>query len=505
MSDVIIPLKKELEEKQPIWDRIHTLVVNDESKYTDEPFCRRLPNETMGTFKFRQRMFMVGFINPTVELITAPGSLIYANEVREEIDDVDQRLKMFTTNATRSASDAISLKLLLKEQICPSLRAYGTVFVLLDMPPIGSAASEEQQRADRIWPYVTLLDPLAVLNYEYENDELLWFAYTVRSRDAWINPTTKQPPSREEIRVWTREKYLVVSGGKVISERDNPFGYVPVIIQASFRPTTDVVLGVAPFFTSSNSIICANNHINVANMEIWKHASALMLVPRSSLGAVNSDIDALGGYHLKTLVDDGALVYEGDKAPGFLTRDLTVIESAMNQYREYMKNAFENEKNAKSVGKLGYGGDDVGDSASGFAKIIDREPMEANVIATAIDMQSIHRRIMAMAQSMIDGLPCVPAGTAQRFIVEYSMKYDVTPLATLLDETGKAIGLKIPSAVVLKELYKKIAARIITDRDVMQQATEEINAADVLGVEPVDQDLRDTIAGVKPDDSKTTD
>jgi hypothetical protein len=75
----------------------------------------------------------------------------------------------------------------------------------------------------------------------------------------------------------------------------------------------------------------------------------------------------------------------------------------------------------------------------------------------------------------------------------------------LLDETEKAIGLKIPSAVVLKELYKKIAARIITDRDVMQQATEEINAADVLGVEPVDQDLRDTIAGVKPDDSKTTD
>jgi hypothetical protein len=173
----------------------------------------------------------------------------------------------------------------------------------------------------------------------------------------------------------------------------------------------------------------ANNMMHIVNMELMKHANAMLLVNKDSLSAHNSTQNSKGEFRLKTIPEDNAFVWSGSsdyQKPAYLVRDLETIQPAVEQYRAYMSAAFDNEKSAKSVAKEGYGGADA--AKSGFALLIEREPIMANIVATALDMQEIHRRVLHMADAMVhDG-----GGQYQSEItVEYDMDYDIQAFSSL--------------------------------------------------------------------------
>ena len=118
----------------------------------------------------------------------------------------------------------------------------------MDMPRINGEETEEEQKKNRIWPYLNMINLLDVLNYQYANGELIWVAYKVKHRDVWGNPLEKQPKTENEISIWTQTQYIRVdSKGKAIEAYEHNWGFVPVIIQTGFKSESSNVIGESPF------------------------------------------------------------------------------------------------------------------------------------------------------------------------------------------------------------------------------------------------------------------
>lgn len=479
MAKINIPIKPELNEKREVWKRIESLVADREEDYQQDTFCKKFPNEPAAVYKLRKSIFADGFINPTIEMISAPGHTIYGNEIKVELGRAkNSRLINFIDNCTMGTKSELSLDNFLRENVCPMQRSYGTSFILLDMPDTGDNRTEQQQIDGRVWPYVTRIENLNVRNYEILNGELVWFMYEVKKADPWIDPTLPQPGEKKQYRVWTKTEYQVWTlkgdGEFDIARYPNRFKFVPVIVQGSFLPTSASIIGEAPFFASSRQLIMANNMLHIVNMELMKHANSMLLINKDSLSAHNSTQDKSGQFRLKTIPEDNAFVWSGInqyQMPQYLIRDLGVIAPSIEQYRLYMNSAFDNEKSAKSVAKEGYGGDDV--AKSGFAMIVEREPILANIVATAMDMQSIHKRVLVMADAMIND------GRRDTGIeVEYDMDYDIEAFSKLLENTKALMEARIPSTIVKQEQHKRVAARVVTEPDKRKEAFDEIEAHD---------------------------
>ena len=175
---------------------------------------------------------------------------------------------------------------------------------------------------------------------------------------------------------------------------------------------------------------------------------------------------------LKTLPDGSALIWAGKEKPDYLVRDLEIIDHAWKAYLHYIGEAFENEKSARTVKKAGYGGEDV--ATSGFDRLLLREPMKANIVATALDCQTVHKRLLVMADRMIND-----GRRESEISVVYDLDYDLTPLSNLLDDCKKLITeSEIPSTRVKKEMHKRIATRVVGEPDKLEEAYGEIEAAD---------------------------
>jgi hypothetical protein len=262
-----------------------------------------------------------------------------------------------------------------------------------------------------------------------------------------------------------------------------------MIIQAGFKPSSEVLIGESPFLSTAKQIITANNHINTTNIELWKHQNALMLINQEALSDANSRIDTKGNYSLKTIPDGSALIWSGEKEPSYLTRDLGVIEPAISMYNLYMDAAIDNEKSAKSVSKSGYDGSDV--VKSGLALIVERDPIMANIVMTALDCEKIHQNILIMADLMInDGVE------KTNVVVEYDKKYDMTPFKTTLENVKIMLNeIRIPSDTFNKQLFKKVVSSEVKDTVTKQKCNEEIEAADMGEKIISDFDLENQLTG----------
>ena len=497
MGKIVIPLKKELEEKHAKWKRIQVLIENDEDGLKEDNFCLKLPNETVKAYNFRKKVFAVGFVNPAIELLTAPANTIFRNEIKEDVGAKDTRLNKFIDNVLLGKENEIPLRQYMEETVCPQLRGYGTIFIVMDMPRINGEETEESQKENRVWPYLNMITPLDVLNYQYYNGELVWFAYKVKHRDVWGNPLEKQPKTENETRIWNRKQYIRVdSKGVAFYTYEHNWGFVPVIIQASFKSESSNVIGESPFITSSRYLITANNHLNTINMELWKYSNSLLLIHREAIGSENSTTNEKGEVQLKTIPDGSAFIWNGDEKPDYLIRDLQVIEPTLKQYQLYMDSAIDNERSAKSVSKSGYSGNEK--VKSGVALIIERDPILANIVATAIDCETVHKRAIVMADRMInDGI------TRSQVKVEYDKKYDIRPFKDTLEIIKTVVkDLRIPSETLTKTEYKKVADNEIKDLKVRKKAYSEIDSADVGESFVKDEEMENMLKGNNNLDNK---
>jgi hypothetical protein len=448
---------------------VSILVNGDEDGYKSTEFCLQFPNETHQHYKYRTGVFATGFVNPTIELISAPANTIYREEIIDNVDKSDKVLTKFVSDCS-SNNENIPLTRYMREQVCPSLRAYGTVFLILDMPQ-GQDMTVAQQVENGIWPYVTKIEPENVLNFEVVGGYLVWFAYkrSSRSVNQWLDPVAQsQPDDIEEAVVWTKD-FVYISSDSGVTSQINPFGFVPVIIQASYLPRSCSVVGDAPFFATANNIIAANNHLNTINVEVWKHANALLLMNTTSISAVNTDVDALGNFKVKTTADGGVLLYDGVK-PEYLSSDLNVITFAERQYDRYMTEAIDNERSAKSVSRTGTGTEQA---MSGVALMFLRDPVVANIYSTALDMESCHERVLDMADRMIHNGQ--RTRTAQ---VEYKKDYDIKSFDQELQELKTAYEIGLHTDIVYKEMEKKVVSSVVRDPSLRNEAFKQIDGAD---------------------------
>jgi len=197
-------------------------------------------------------------------------------------------------------------------------------------------------------------------------------------------------------------------------------------------------------------------------MQIYLHANAVGLMPKSGVSPHNVDIDKDGNYSVKTTPDGSWIVYDGTQPPTYLARDLESIPLSKEQYNLYMDRAFDNEKNANSV--------QTKMTTSGYHALLIRDPVLANITSTAEDLECIHLKILQYADKMInDGLE----GT--KITVEYDKDYDVKSLAEKMDNIKKAIEMNIPSPTLYKEIYKEVATNMIGDEKIRDIAYSEID------------------------------
>lgn len=494
MAKISIGTKTELLAMRDKWRRVKTLIENDESKLNDKDFCLKLPNETAQAYQYRKSVFVTGFVNPTIELLTAPANTIYKNNITLDVrHSKNSRLMLFMDNVTLGYECQVSLTQFMNETVCPLIRGYGTVFILLDMPAVNSnQMTEDVQKENRIWPYVTMISPLDVMNYQYYNGELHWFAYKATNLEFWGDPLSPPPKEEAEIRIWTRTQYIRAdSEGNVLSVFDHNWGFVPVIIQAAFKDDPYSVIGESPFLTSSRYIVTANNHLNTINMELWKYSNSLLMIHRESLCSENAHVNDKAEYTLKTIPDGSAFIWAGKEKPEYLIRDLQVIEPTRKQYELYMEAAIDNERSAKSVAKSGYSGNEV--AKSGIALMIEKDPIIANITATALDCEAIHKKIILMADRIInDGEQRATATVA------YDKNYDMKPFQDTLANIKMIVkDLHIPSPTLTRELFKKVADNEIKDPKLQKLIANEIDVADVGEAYIKDQEIEEIINGTR--------
>jgi hypothetical protein len=195
-------------------------------------------------------------------------------------------------------------------------------------------------------------------------------------------------------------------------------------------------------------------------------------MPQQAVIAENSNIDNEGQVTLKKHYDETTMIYGGDKPPQFLTKDLQSIPVARDQYREYITEAINNEKNAKSIRKMGIGGEEV--MQSGIAKAIERDPVQANIVSTATDCELLHRKILNMAAIILEE-------PLDEINVEYEKQYDIKSFEDKLNNlvTFMTKVTDYPSITGKREMFKSVTEGITEEPETAKIINAEIDTADV--------------------------
>jgi hypothetical protein len=336
-------------------------------------------------------------------------------------------------------------------------------------------------------PYISNVYPGNAVNYEIQNGELQWFAYNYHNNKPWNNPLEELGDKREnkQQRIWTKDKFIIIEEGKAPIERPHPFGFVPVIPQGFIFPSDEnSIVGQTPFFTLSNMIIFANNMQSVADMEIIKHGTSVLLVHEDGVSSQNTEVDAEG--KVKTKLQDvqgyNKYVYGGENPPTYLVKDLQAVDKANSQADYYFNAAIQNERTLQSIF---HKRDTVRES--GVTKDYDSEPTRAGLRATAEDLEQWCKKVLNMSARMLGREDLVDS-----FICEFPESYILTKtLNEKFDEIGKMIKTQYPSITGIKEIYKSITPDIAHDSTVRDTINKEIDTAEI-SIDP-EKDLQDEI------------
>lgn len=491
MGGVTIPVRDDIRKYLNIYARIRALIENDEDLYETDMFCLSLPNEPPNAKDVRRKLLRKAFDNITHDLLNATKDAIFNEGIRLEFKESDV-LKNWVNNVTLGGDD-VSLIEYAADVVTYGLRAYGHVWTVLDKPtgPFTSMEDEIKNGA----PYLANIYPGNIINYEIVNGELIWIAYYMPYAAPWLNPLEKPPAigGKTEIRVWTQNDYYVIRNNAVVPDEhiNHNFGFVPVVYQQFIAPPDDSsIIGISPFFTSSNLIIYANNMQSVGDMELFKHGSSVLLVHEESINNMNSEIDETGIP--KTKLQDAKgynkYVYSGENAPRYLTKDLNAVGIANRQADHYFMAAVQNERSLQSVSSKR---ETVRES--GETKVYDAAPARAALRATAQDLEKWCIKVLNMAARLYGREDLINSFTCEfpdRYIISNSAEEKFKRIEQM-------IKTKYPSVTGMKEAYKSLTADIAHDdaaRAIINTEIEENTNLEMSIQEEIDNQIRDDLS-----------
>jgi len=465
-----IPINPIIQSKLPKWDRVEALLEQDEDRIKAN-FCIKLPNEQQKTYEKRKEDYPKTFINITQDLVSSPVNAIFGQGIKEDYGRENGMLYKFSENCTLT-NDRIPFARFLRDFVGVSLRAYGNVFTVIDKPRY--AATSKQDERENGMPYLCNIRPQDVLNWQMVDGKLYWFAYKRQYSPNWLNPLYDDPPDTKTVEcIWTVNDFFVrEKNGAIINDLSysHNFGFIPVIIQGSFLTKANDLLGNAAMDQTSNMIITFNNLLNVGVHELYKHGGSLLLLPEDSITGTNMDINATGDSKLKKQDGDGVLTYTGDRAPEYLVKDLQV-DKFMEWAKFYCDCAIENEKDLKSVIKKGTGNTVV--EQSGISKIVDREPIEYNLISLAEDIEQYADKVFFYFSQL--------SGETSEPIFEFDKDFDMRSFEQKMNEIKLASsnGMQKMTETGYKELWINTVGDITRDLKTQEVITKEMEASTI--------------------------
>lgn len=447
------------------WYRIDTLLKNDEERL--KAYCEMFPTEDARQYEVRRKMYPQTFINISQDLISASTDIIFKSNVESGTKNKNSMLATFSENVIYSKIklDYISM---LREYLSNHLKAFGTVVVLMDKPKI-KPVNRSDERINGM-PYITIIDLLNVIDWEFDNDEMTWFKYKMKYRNPRVDPF-ETTDTKEYVYTWTKTDLIVSEGDtkeSVINELSftHNFGFVPIIVQSSFMYNPYDLIGNSPFMQTSNMILQANDMLNLRVYELKKHASALLVMNEESITNRNTRVDMYGESKIKKHDEGGQLLVSGDKDPFYLVKQLEV-ENLRICSEDYFQAALENERDMKSVIRKNSTGDLV--EQSGIAKAIDREPMTFGIIAHEIDMENLTLKIMDSAAKILN-VPNDYYIKFQRDIDARSQQQKYTDLKAAIDAQVEKF-----SETAMREVAKSSLSNISPDIETQQTINDEID------------------------------
>lgn len=450
------------------WDRIEVLLKNDEEKLKD--YCERLPDENSIKYLRRQETFFKTFKNLTQGLLSNPIDTIFKQHPVSSVENTESLLSDFINNCIRNEINPIGLVDFIREFAAISLRAYGTIVVEINKPR-EYVASKSQERENGM-PYISIIRLQDVLDWDFGgNGNLEWFTYKKKINPVRSNPfeMKAEKPIEYEI-TWTKTEYVVRNGNKVNSEMSfvHNWGFVPIIIQATFLSDPYSSIGQSAMEETSNKIIVANNLLNMEFYELAKHAEAVLLWQEDSKTNKNTKIGTDGEQRTKKFDEDSGIEYAGPIAPAYLLKTLEV--DRMHALAEYFfRAAIENERDLKSVtfSKSGISGGTA--AQSGVAKQVDIEPLTYSIIALEVDLEKMANKI---AQGVANILK-IP----NDYTIQLSREVDVRSLNDKYAELKAAVDAEIKtlSPTAYKELAKVTFSGISGDPEIQTAINEEID------------------------------
>ncbi len=479
-----IPQHPEIQRKQKAWNRIEILLDQDEDKIK-EKFSIQFPNESNESFAERKKYFAQTFINQAQDLVSAPVNSIFRQSLTEEYGEENSLTYEFAQNVTLG-DEVTPYARYVKDFVGVGLRSYGNVFIVVDKPrevPI----SKEAERKEGL-PYLSMIQPQNVLNWQIVNGEMIWFAYRSEYNPVWEDPVNVEQPETENlINVWTQTDFVVINEDGDLN-RDMSYthnwGFVPVVVQGAFRAMPGDLIGNAAMDQTSNMIVIYNNLLNQGVYELFKHGGSLLLMPNDAIGATNFDADADGNPHLKRQDNNGMLMFEGEVLPQYLVKELAV-EMIKEWAMSYAQAAYENERDLKSVVKRGNGDAAKQVAESGISKIIDRDPLETNLISLAEDIEICTDKIFQIVTKLLE--------EEDNHKFEFDKDFDLKTLSVKFDEIQKAqnAGIERKSISLANEMWKNVIGNITRDVETQEAAKEEIDNSEPL--EPDEEEINKLI------------
>lgn len=457
---------QQIVKKLDTWNRTETFLKNDEDEILKK-FMVKLPNESDVAFDKRKKYFVQTFINTANDLLTAPVNSIFAQNIKLTFENENSMLKSFSENVTR-ANDRITFLEWLKTYVALNLRAYGNVITLVTKPKI-QAKNREEERFLGL-PYLKNIRCQDIVNWQIIDGRFIWFSYKSSYQKPWLNPISEEYPESKLVEyIWTPSELIVRDKDKsIIPELSfvHNYGFVPIIVQASFLCDSDNIIGSAAFDNTANMLVTFNNLIHTAVHELYKHGGALLLRHDESIVAQSRRVDSMGNTEIKKQDNDSTLEWGGENKPEYLVKDLQV-ERMKEMALFYLQQAILNERDLKSVTKIGETG--AIQNQSGISKMVDREPMEASLNSLAVDLEHYTNKVYEMVADML--------------LVEDDHVFNIDKdfdLKTLSDKYNDIIlaskaNLNQLAPTLYKEQIKAIVPSLVSDIDKQNQIYEEID------------------------------
>jgi hypothetical protein len=358
-----------------------------------------------------------------------------------------------------------------KDVVILALRAYGTVFTIVDKPDYSANNLEDEILNGK--PYLQNISPLNVLNWSITGNEFEWFAYNRTHCEPWIDPTTTIPNETIQTKIWTRNELITVEHGNIVKRYAHNWGFVPVVVQSFFKTPDDTgLIGQCPFMTTSNLLIMANNLLSIANMELFKHGNSILLMHEEAVSAMNMQVSGNGDASTKFHDQQGLnqLVWHGEKIPQYLTKELQAVTTSNQQADFYFKSAVDNERTMRSILKRGASGIDIAES--GAAKAFDAAPILAGLQSTSEDLQEWTNKVLKMVSRLY-------GEDETAFKCEYPHKFDIieSSMSTTLDDIAKMQSTRYPSEEGMRIAWKKITPDLTVNADEQEEINAEIDAS----------------------------